>query len=191
MVFAIAKISAFGDDGFLRQRYNGWYSWRNALDGTPAGALPYIALMVAVAAFSLLAGIVSAGGALPGPTFLNYVFYTFTFWAAFWAVTRVPGSLGASIKTSSTTYVVVFVMFVVLPAPFLSSIASNLFYQPEPSIWDGYLLRPVLPAADYNPIAPPVWSVIFLLTAAYLHVQAEANRRRRSTHTPPQELQHA
>ena len=85
----------------------------------------------------------------------------------------------------------VFVMFVVLPAPFLSSIASNLFYQPEPSIWDGYLLRPVLPAADYNPIAPPVWSVIFLITAAFLHVQAEANRRRRPTHTPPQELQHA
>lgn len=192
MIFAIAKISAFGEDGFIRQRFNGWFSWRNMLDGTPAGGLPYLTLMVALAAVSLIAGVVSAGGSAPGPSFLHYVLYVFAFWSAFWAVTRLPGSLGTSLKTSSTTYVIIFVVVIVLPAPFLSALAANLFYEPEPSIWDYYVLRPVLPAAVYRANAPLVWGLFLLIVTALLHLQAETYRRRR-LHLKPQSpnLQHA
>jgi ABC-type transport system involved in multi-copper enzyme maturation permease subunit len=187
VIFTIAKLSAYGDDGYLRQRDNGWFRIPHTLDGTPAGGLPYLLLLVALTTVSLLVGIAAGGGPLPGWTFAYYILYTVSFWVFFWSVTRVPSSLGSAMRTATTTCLIVFLAFVVLPAPFLSSMASNLFMEPGWSVWDLYVLRPVLPAGEYQANAPLVWSLVLLAIAAVLHLKAELNRRRRlaGQSTPP------
>ena len=178
LVLIVANVSAYGRDGAGRQRPNGAFSVRHVLDGTPAGALPYLAGIVLVAAVFGLSGIFLAGGKLPGPTFLVYVLFTLGFWGLFWAITRAASSTGAGIRASRTAMVAAFVLLVVLPVPFMSALFAGRFDDKGFTIWDLYVLRPVLQFNDVNTVQAFSYGSVLVLASWVLHRWSEARWRR-------------
>ncbi|RYG22486.1 hypothetical protein EON82_16945 [bacterium] len=178
LVLAIPTLSAYGDDGFQRQKANGWFSIRNMLDGTPAGALPYMAALVVTASVFGLIGLKAANAPLPGPAFLVYALYAFGFWALFWAIARAASSYGIGIKSARTVVVASLVLLIALPVPFLSAISVGRFDEAGSSIWDLYVLRPVLQFGTVNLLLPILYAVGLTAAAFGLNAWSERNRTR-------------
>ena len=178
LVIVLPILAVYGTDGALRQRANGWFSPRRALDGTPAGALPYVALLVVTATGFGFAGLKAAGGALPSISFAPYVLYALGFWSLFWAIGRVASSYGMGVKAARTTVVAAMIVLAVLPAPFLSSLTPETFNQSGTSAWDLYLLRPVLQFNSVNLALPLVYGVGMIALALGLNAWSERNRIR-------------
>lgn len=178
IVLAIPTLAAYGNDGYQRQKTNGWFSIRHIFDGTPAGALPYIASLVLAVSVSGLIGVTVAGGALPGPTFLIYVLYAFGFWALFWAIARAASSYGIGIKAARTVVVAAIVLLIALPVPFLSAISVGRFDESGGSVWDLYILRPVLQFSTVNLLVPIVYAIGLTAAAFGLNAWSERNQAR-------------
>lgn len=178
LIIALPMLTAYGTDGALRQRANGWFGLRRAFDGTPAGALPYVALLVVLASGFGLAGVAAAGGALPPASFIAYLLFTLGFWSLFWAIGRVASSYGMGIKAARTTIVASFIVLAALPAPFLSAITPETFNQSGISAWDLYLLRPVLQFQSVNLALPLIYGLALIAVALGLNAWSERNRLR-------------
>lgn len=178
LVLAIPTLSAYGNDGFQRQRANGWFDVRRTFDGTPSGGLPYVVLLVAAAMVFGLVGVVAAGGTLPSPWLAAYVLFVLGFWSLFWSITRVASSYGVGLRAARTTVVAAFVVLVVLPVPFLSAMSAETFNDGGMSAWDLYLLRPVLQFNKVNLAQPLVYGAALLALAVGLNAWSERNRRR-------------
>jgi ABC-type transport system involved in multi-copper enzyme maturation permease subunit len=176
LVLALPTLAAYGNDGASRQRANGSFAMRHSLDGTPAGALPFIFLLIVVGAIGGLTGVKVAGGALPSPWFVAYALFALGFWTLFWGVGRVASSYGMGIRSARTVVVTAFVVVVVLPLPFLSAISAETFSEPGISAWDLYLLRPVLQFASISMVQPLVYGLAFLALAFGMNAWAERNR---------------
>jgi ABC-type transport system involved in multi-copper enzyme maturation permease subunit len=178
LVLAIPTLAAYGEDGFLRQRVNGWFDVRSTFDGTPAGALPYIlAVILATSVFGLI-GITAAGGKLPSALFAVYVAYAMGFWGLFWAIARVASSYGIGLKAARTAVVASVVLLIALPVPFLSAVSAQSFGREESSAWDFYLLRPVLMFNHYRPEIAIVYGIGLVTVALGLNSWSEWNRKR-------------
>lgn len=178
LALAVPTLATYGNDGASRQRANGWFGLRRMLDGSPAGALPYIGLLVALAIVFGLGGIVAAGGNLPSLLFASYALFTLGFWALFWGIARIASSYGMGLKAARTTVVAAFVVLVVLPVPFLSAISAETFNQAGTNVWDLYLLRPVLQFNQVNAAQPLVYGLALLAIGFGMHVWSERNRQR-------------
>ncbi len=178
LVLAIPTLSAYGDDGFGRQRDNGWFDVRRTFDGTPAGALPYIFLMVLTTALAGVIGLVTAGGKMPSALFAVYVAYAMGFWGLFWAIARVASSYGIGLKAARTAVVAAVVLLIALPVPFLSAVSAQSLGQDESSAWDFYLLRPVLMFNHYRPEVAIGYGIGLLAVAMALNSWSEWNRKR-------------
>lgn len=182
LALALPTLAAYGTDGAQRQRANGWFSVRRAFDGTPAGALPYVTLLIALAAVGGLTGVGVAGGGLPPLAFGAYALYTLGFWSFFWAIGRVASSYGMGLRTARTCLVAAFVVFLALPVPFLVAFAGSRPYDMAgtSSAWDLYLLRPVLQFSGVNLALPTVYGAGLLGLAFGLNAWSERNRVRKA-----------
>ena len=178
IVLAIPTLAAYGNDGYQRQKANGWFSIRRMFDGTPAGALPYLTALVLVASVLGLVGVKAAGAKLPGPTYLIYVLYAFSFWALFWAIARVASSYGVGIKAARTVVVAALVLLIALPVPFLSAVSVGRFDETGNSVWDFYMLRPVLQFGTVNLLVPILYAIGLTVLAFGLNAWSERNRVR-------------
>ncbi len=178
LALVLPVLAAYGSDGAQRQRANGWFRLRRALDGSPAGSLPYITALISTAVVTGLLGIVAARGAMPSPTFAAYVLYTMGFWSLFWAIGRVASGYGMGLRAARTTVVASFVVLVFLPVPFLSAFTHETFDQPGMSAWDLYLLRPVLQFARINLALPDVYGVGLIVLSLGMNAWSERNRLR-------------
>ena len=173
LLLVIPTLSAYGTDGMLRQRTNGWFGLRNALDGTPAGALPYLASLILLATAFVLVGIKSSGNDLPSVAFAYFVVFTLGFWSLFWAIGRVASSLKVGLRTARTAVVIGFVVLVILPVPFLMALSAETFQEGGVSLWNLYPLRPVLQFKDMNLFLPLAYGAAFLLAALGANLLSE------------------
>ena len=176
LALVIPMLSAYGDDGARRQKANGWFGLRNVFDGTPAGGLPYLVLLVATATVFALLGVHFAGGILPKPWFLAYVVFALGFWSLFWSVGRIASSYGVGLRTARTVVVASFIVLVVLPVPFLSAISAETFSESGISAWNLYALYPVLRFNKVNMIEPLLYGAAFLALALVLNALSERKR---------------
>ena len=180
LTLVIPTLAVYGMDGAGRQKPNGAFGVRHAFDGTPAGALPYLVLLVGLAATFGLAGVLTAGGDLPGLGFLGYVLFTLGFWSLFWAVSRAASSFGTGLKAARTTVVAAFVVVVVLPLPFLAAILPNAYSRSGFSLWDLYVLHPVTTfSGKDSPTHALVFGTILCALALAVSVWSEGNRKRK------------
>ena len=180
LTLVIPTLAVYGMDGAGRQKPNGTFGVRHAFDGTPAGALPYLVLLVGLAATFGLAGVLTAGGDLPGLGFLGYVLFTLGFWSLFWAVSRAASSFGTGLKAARTTVVAAFVVVVVLPLPFLAAVSPDSFARPEFPLWNLYVLRPVASfSRTDSPAHALVYGAILCALALALSLWSEGNRKRK------------
>lgn len=178
LVLALPTLAAYGNDGFGRQKNNGWLNFRRALDGTPAGALPFIVLMAVLTAAGGIAGVLAAGAPLPGALFLVYVLYVIGFWGLFWSIARVASSYGIGIKAARTAVVASVVLLIALPVPFLSAISAQTLDRGDSTAWNFYLLRPVLMYSNYRPEIVVAYAVGLIAVSLGLNYWSEANRKR-------------
>ncbi len=179
LVLVLPNLVAYGGDGALRQRPNGWFGFRRMLDGTPAGALPYIVSLVVLACVFGLLGIKTAGGDLPSASFLVYPLYAIGFWGLFWAIARTASSYGVGLRAARTTLVAAFVVLVALPVPFLAAVSAETFNEKGISAWDLYLLRPVLQFKEVNIAQPLVYGLGLVVIALGLNAWADRNWQRK------------
>ena len=180
LVLALPTLAAYGFDGTGRQRPNGAFRLRSAFDGTPAGALPYLAVLVTTATLFGLIGIVAAGGSLPSAWFLAYALYVFGFWTLFWGIARTASSLGTGLRAARTSVVAAFVVLVALPVPFLVAVAPETFDTKGFSLWDLYILRPVaLGNGKDNPFYALGFGLTLLLLGLGLNAWSEGRRVRK------------
>ena len=180
LALVMPTLAAYGMDGAGRQRPNGAFRMRHAFDGTPAGALPYLVLLVGIAALFGVVGVSIAWRSLPGFAFFGYVLFTLGFWGLFWAIARAASSFGIGLRAARTTVVAAFVVLVVLPVPFLVAITPVSYTDPGFSLWDLYVLKPV---ASFNgkdsPIFAFAYGLVLLVAALAVNVWSERNRQQK------------
>ena len=181
LVLALPTLAVYGWDGAGRQRPNGAFRFRHILDGTPAGALPYIVLLVGIAVLAGFAGLRAAGGALPSLVFVAYVVFTLGFWGVLWAIARAASSLGTGIRAARTSVVAAFVVLVVLPVPFLVAIAPDAYREPAFSLWNLYVLRPVFAfVSEDNAALAGGYGIVLLIVSWGVNLWAERKRARKA-----------
>ena len=178
LILVLPALAVYGFDGAGWQKPNGGFRLRHALDGTPGGALPYLTLLVGTATVFGLAGILLAGKPLPSFAFSGYVLFTLGFWGLFWAISRAASSFGTGIRAARTMVVAAFVVIVVLPLPFLAAIMPQSYDRSAFSLWDLYILRPVLQFDDHSsPLMPFVFGTILLGLSLAVNAWAETHRK--------------
>lgn len=185
LLFVLPNLAAYGNDGPGRLRPNGWFSPKRIFDGTPAGSLPYLAVLIMGSSICAYLAMRIGGTTHPRLWFFGFAVFTLGFWSLFWAIGRLVSSYGSGIRSARTLVIVSMIVLVALPVPFLNVLAIDSFATPGPSLWDLYPLRPVLLAtADTNMAKPLIYGAIYL--AAALGLNFWADRRR-----PVQAVSHA
>lgn len=191
LLLVMPFLSTFGVDAERRYRPNGWFSIKHTLDGTPAGGLPYVVVLIGACLIAAIAGEWFGQGRKQPLGTLAYVLYIFGFWGMFWAIGRFAASTFVGLRSARMLQFAAFVLIVFLPVPFFASIASSSSFGSSSSvnsgIWDFYILRPFFtPFATGETIAA-VYGIILLFLGTLIGLAAERNVRRR---LPPERLAH-
>lgn len=173
-------LSTFGVDAERRFWPNGTFRLRHTLDGTPAGGLPYVLLFLAVCLASIWSGLrfgraitMGLGDALP------WVVYCVGFWTFFWAAGRYASSLFVGVKSARTLQFATFILLVLLPVPFLSSITNASAGTSLGSPWDLYPLRPLFVDRSNADTLAYIWGTGFLVVALLVTFAAERRTGRK------------
>lgn len=145
-------ISCFGTD--LEKKYwpDGVFSLRRMLTGAPSGGLAYsLTLVLAIAG-----GVITYSYWLPGlltPAFLAYVFFALCLVFASWTFGRFTSAMNNGLRYARTLQFTFFVLLMGLPLPFLSIADPFGFGGTQTSIWDVYVLRPLVSSGDRSGMA--------------------------------------
>lgn len=181
-------LSAFGVDAERRYRPNGWFSLRHTLDGTPAGALPFVYVLLGACFLAAIAGEYLGQSQTPSLSTLAFVLYTFGFWTMFWAIGRFASSTFTGLRSARMLQFASFVVIVLLPIPFLASLASSSLFTTSSSLWDFYILRPFfIGSGGGAELSATIFGVITFFLGALIGLAAERNVHRR---LPPERLAH-
>ena len=146
LVTVVPVISSYGFDTFRIARPDGRFSLSAAFRGTPAGGLPYALLLTAVggAAFALgmhFTGVDLAHEIVAGTGFAMCLA------VAVWGATRWFASALSGMRNAATVAVGASALFLLGPLALFAN-AGNDFSTSGPSVWDLYILRPILLRAD-------------------------------------------
>ncbi len=137
-------LTCYGMDGESRFWPNGIAKVKKTLNGTPAGALPFLWLIVLGAATALYAGEQLGGGGAISPAYLSYVVFALGFWSFFWSLGRMTSAFLLGLRSARTLQFASFLVIAILPVPFLSSIQSSQSnWRANEWVWDYYILRPL------------------------------------------------
>jgi hypothetical protein len=138
-------LTCYGLDAESRFWPNGTFKIKKAFDGTPAGAMPYIAMVIIASALATAGGYYWSTGKLPTVEFPSFVVFTLGFWTFFWAVGRFTSSLMMGVRSARTLQFAVFLVLAILPVPFLSAIQSAYYMDSSTpaGLWEVYVLRPL------------------------------------------------
>ena len=138
-------LSCYGIDAESRFWPNGTFKVKKAFDGTPAGAMPYIGLVIIATALAIAGGYYWGTGNLPTVQFASYTVFALGFWTFFWAVGRFTSALILGVRSARTLQFAVFLVLAVLPVPFLSAIQSAYYMDTTTpaTFWELYVLRPL------------------------------------------------
>jgi len=179
IMLALPFLTCYGMDGERRYWPNGLASVRRMLDGTPAGALPYLVAIILLTAAGTWAGLVLNGSHMPTIGYLGYVVFALGFWTFFWSIGRMASSALLGTRTARTTQMGVFIVLCVLPVPFLGSVASWAYDSPTLNVWDLYVLRPLIKADAWRVNQAALDGGIMLFAAMAITFASERSLRRR------------
>lgn len=172
-------LSTFGVDAERKYWPNGALSWRKVLDGTPAGGLPFLWLFIGANALLVWLGFYLSAKITLGTDYAIWVFFTLAFWTFFWAVGRYGSSLFIGLRAARTIQFAAFVLVVVVPVPFLSSLTSANPSDSVPSLWDFYVLRPMIVDSTPTSTSALVWGGLLAVLAVVISVFASLNTKRK------------
>lgn len=135
-------ITCYGFDDLKRLRPNGMIDFRQILNGSPAGAIPYIFALLACFYLGGAAGFGMTGtNIFTAPHYWVFALLTFASWVLLWSACRYASAGLKGVKTARNLGIVFLLFFVAfLPAVF-STIAFGQIGDVGASIWDFYPYR--------------------------------------------------
>jgi hypothetical protein len=167
-------LCCYGMDAERRYWPNGMIRARSTLDGTPAGALPFLWALIGSVALALYLGVRFGGATITDSAFPKYAFFTLAFWTFFWAVGRLSSAAMLGLRTARTLQFAAYIVIVVLPVPFFSSIQSSQIGRDNAErFWEFYILRPLWMDSDRSGQAL-LYGLVLLLGSAVIAGYAEA-----------------
>lgn len=172
-------LSTFGVDGERRFWPNGNFKIRHTLDGTAAGGLPFIFLIIGSSALAIWAGFHFGGSTNLTSEFVSWLIYIVGFWLFFWAVGRYASSLFVGLRSARTIQFASFIFFVVLPIPFLAALTSSSADTGQGSLWDFYVLRPLFQEHTAASVSALVWGILLAVVGVVVAGFASVNTKRK------------
>lgn len=139
LALPLPVLTCYGTDGERKFWPNGAFNMKEALAGTPAGGLPYIALMVGTI-FAAVCMTAFGYGVFPLTVgFFSTLFWCAMFWLFCWSLGRFASVLTAELRSARTLHVAFLLATLGLPVPFLFIIDPGM----ESGIWQLYPLYPL------------------------------------------------
>lgn len=172
-------LSTFGVDGERRYWPNGSFKIKHTLDGTAAGGLPFLLLLILSAATLVWASFHFAGPSDLSSDFANWLIYIVGFWTFFWAVGRYASSLFVGLRSARTIQFASFILLVVLPVPFLAAVTSSSATAEGASLWDFYVLKPIFQEPNAGSLAALCWGVLLLVLGLLIGWNASVKTKRK------------
>lgn len=144
LLFLVPMISSFGQGEGQRTENDGAFSWKGLWLGTPAGALPFLLLLIA----SVFAGAFAAALIIGSPiseTALPIFVWSCSLMVMWWGIARALSSVSSTVKIARQLYLGVLLALVALPIPILTIASSNLDNPGRDSsaAWQFHLFFPV------------------------------------------------
>lgn len=162
LIIVLPFISCFGTD--LEKKFwpDGLLSFRKMLTATPAGGLPYVLALVLAAA----AGVGTLSFWVPGllgARFLAHVYYGLALFFACWSVGRLTSAMNNGLRYARTLQFTILLLVLAVPIPFLSIADPDGLLSSAPSIWDAYILRPLVGSGDKSGLALLYGTVLIVI----------------------------
>ena len=130
LVFVLPHLTCFALDGARRYKPNGLFAPRRMLDGTPAGALPYLLSLIGISSVALAASSMVAGYNVLNGSYVSSTIYVAALWTLIWALGRAASTylISAHSTTLSAARVLNLVgilVLLVLPLPIIMALDSS------------------------------------------------------------------
>jgi ABC-type transport system involved in multi-copper enzyme maturation permease subunit len=171
LMIVLPFVSCFGVD--LEKKFwpDGVFNLRRTLLATPAGGLPYIFALVCAAA----AGVAVYSNWRPGIMslkFYEYAYFTLALFFVSWSVGRLTSAMNNGLRYARTLQFTILLLVMALPIPFLAIADPGGWASTDPSIWDLYVLRPLVGSGDTSMLSL-VYGTVFVVVGLLLVVGSE------------------
>jgi hypothetical protein len=149
MLVALPFISCSGTDGERKFLPNGMFSFKEGIRGTPAGALPFMLLIILCTAVGVCIANWMFASAMPGEIFLSTLAWSAGFWVFCWSLGRWASATSFELKSARTLHLASLIVLLGLPIPFLAIVDSE---QSTP-LWALYPMYPLFMQGDDHSMA--------------------------------------
>jgi hypothetical protein len=144
MLVPLPFITCSGADGERKYWPNGWFSFKEAIRGTPAGGLPYMLLVVLVTALGVWFADVTLAHGEVGIIYLSTIVWSAGFWAFCWSLGRWASAIGSELRSARTLHLASLIVLLGLPIPFLAIVDP----EQQTPLWAAYPLYPLWAQVD-------------------------------------------
>jgi hypothetical protein len=144
LLIPLPFIACSGTDAEKKFMPNGTFSFKEAIRGTPAGALPFLLMSIAAVAFGVFGAYVLAVHKVPGGIFVSSVVWALGFWVFCWSFGRWASATSFELKSARTLHLASLIVLLGLPLPFLAIVDS----EQQTPLWSFYPLYPLWMQGD-------------------------------------------
>jgi ABC-type transport system involved in multi-copper enzyme maturation permease subunit len=178
LVIFLPFITCYGRDQERRFWPDGTFRLRNLFIGTPSGGLPYIWALVLGSALAVAWGFRVRFGLWTDGEFFSIVFYSVALWTFGWSIGRWASSGNSGVRVARTMHFAAIVALGALPVPFFTLIDPNFMGKAEATIWDLYMMRPLI-GGDDNSLRAVAMGVALFMLAGLVTLIAERSAEAR------------
>jgi hypothetical protein len=180
LLIPLPFIACSGTDGERKFWPNGVFSFKEAIRGTPAGALPFMLMIICATALGVLGAYWLVLHKLPGAIFLSTIVWSTGFWVFCWSFGRWASATSFELKSARTLHLASMIVLLGLPVPFLAIIDS----EQQTALWSLYPLYPLWMQSD-DPWFPRLAMGVALLAIGGIIAYASNRKQKMKLSAPP------
>lgn len=174
LVIFLPFLACYGVDVERKFYPDGLFSIRRMFLGTPSGGLPYVLTLILLGWAGMAMVLVHYGAPMLSPAILVWAL---AFWSFMWSIGRLTSSFAMGLRSARALHFTLMMALIALPVPFFG--AASTFDSASGSIWDIYILRPLMGTQDNTMIAL-VMAAILAGGAVVLTYIAEFNASKKA-----------
>ena len=144
LLIPLPFITCAGTDAERKFWPNGAFSFKEAIRGTPAGALPFLLMVILSTTLGVLIAHHLNTKDWPGEIFLSSLVWATGFWTFCWSLGRLAASMSQELRSARTIHLAGLIVALGLPLPFLAIIDS----EQQTPLWSIYPLYPLWMQTD-------------------------------------------
>lgn len=179
--FFVPFITCYGSNLEKKFWYDGEFSFKKMIQGTPAGGLPFLLSMSFAAAAGIYVGCATNGVDLTGEFWL-FVVYAMTLMFFLWSLGRFASAMNTNLRQARGAHFGLIILLLFIPLAFFAASAPNDFDQ-SPSIWDLAILRPVINLHSGN-VTTGFWCILLLFSGFVIYAIARNLHQKRQENKP-------